>query len=177
MEASGFRSGRCCRSRRLRKQSRGTHQTVPPGYGSPVSCEAVRSIHQLQPRYTRQRKPQWTRPSERRLETARCDVRFGDVPARCRDAQSRLHSPRVYLKTALRCAKCRKRRRSRRPYGDCTEDTIVGCIAKYKHIAEGAYAYDPVFVLSAILDWAGIAHNERGYLELTADYRTRAEGR
>ena len=62
-------------------------------------------------------------------------------------------------------------------YGDCTEDTIVGCIAKDKGIAEGAYAYDPVFVLSAILDWAGIAHNERGYLELTAEYRTRAEGR
>ena len=62
-------------------------------------------------------------------------------------------------------------------YGDCTEDTIVGCIAKDKGIAEGAYAYDPVFVLSAILDWAGIAHNERGYLELTAEYRTKAEGR
>ena len=26
-----------------------------------------------------------------------------------------IRSPRVYLKTALRCAKCRKRRRSRRP--------------------------------------------------------------
>ena len=42
---------------------------------------------------------------------------------------------------------------------------------------EGMSVFDPVFVLSAILDWAGIAHNERGYLELTADYRTRAEGR
>ena len=62
-------------------------------------------------------------------------------------------------------------------YGDCTEDTIVGCIAKDKGIAEGAYAYDPVFVLSAILDWAGIAHNKRGYLELTADYCAKAEGR
>ena len=38
-------------------------------------------------------KPQWTCPSERRFETARCGVRFGDVPTRCRDAQSRLHSP------------------------------------------------------------------------------------
>ena len=83
MEAAGFRPGRCCRSLRLRKQSRGTRQTVPPGCGSQASCEAVRSIHQLQPRYTQQRKPQWTRPSERRLETARCDVRFGDVPTRC----------------------------------------------------------------------------------------------
>ena len=83
----------------------------------------------------------------------------------CPSKSSRSFCTRVYLKTALSCAKGRKRRRSRRPYGDCTEDTIVGCIAKYKHIAEGAYAYDPVFVLSAILDWAGIAHNERGYLE------------
>lgn len=32
--------------------------------------------------------------------------------------------------------------------------------------------FDPVFVLAAVLDWAGIAHNERGYLTLTADYRS-----
>ena len=83
MEAAGFRPGRCCRSLRLRKQSRGTRQTVPPGCGSQASCEAVRSIHQLQPRYTQQRKPQWTRPLEQIFETARCDVRFGDVPTRC----------------------------------------------------------------------------------------------
>ena len=51
-------------------------------------------------------------------------------------------------------------------YGDCTEDTIVGCIAKeYAGKKEGMSVFDPVFVLSAILDWAGIAHNERGYLE------------
>ena len=63
-------------------------------------------------------------------------------------------------------------------YGDCTEDTIVGCIAKeYAGKKEGMSVFDPVFVLSAILDWAGIVRNERGYLELTADYCTRAEGR
>ena len=63
-------------------------------------------------------------------------------------------------------------------YGDCTEDTIVGCIAKeYFKKTEGISVVDPVFVLSAILDWAGIAHNERGYLELTADYCAKAEGR
>ena len=77
MEAAGFHPGRCCRSLRLRKQSRGTRQTVPPGYGSPVSCEAVRLIHQLQPRYTHQRNPQWTLPWAQRRGTARCDVRFG----------------------------------------------------------------------------------------------------
>ena len=37
--------------------------------------------------------------------------------------------------------------------------------------------FDPVFVLAAILDWAGIVRNERGYLELTADYCAKAEGR
>ena len=86
MEAAGFRPRRCCRSLRLRKQSRGTRQTVPPGCGSQAFCEAVRSIHQLQPRYTQQRKPQWTRPSEQKFETARCGVRFGDVPTRCMEA-------------------------------------------------------------------------------------------
>ena len=48
---------------------------------------------------------------------------------------------------------------------------------EYAGKKEGMSVFDPVFVLSAILDWAGIAHNERGYLELTAEYRTRAEGR
>ena len=48
---------------------------------------------------------------------------------------------------------------------------------EYAGKKEGMSVFDPVFVLSAILDWAGIVCNERGYLELTADYRTRAEGR
>ena len=79
----------------------------------------------------------------------------------------------------IRCFRCLpKISRNRKAYGDCTEDTIVGCIAKeYAGKKEGMSVFDPVFVLSAILDWAGIAHNERGYLELTADYRTRAAGR
>ena len=33
-----------------------------------------------------------------------------------------------------------------------------------------------VFVLAAVLDWAGIAHNERGYLTLTAEYLARISG-
>ena len=61
---------------------------------------------------------------------------------------------------------------------DCMEDTVVGYIAKnYADKKSGDSVYDPVFVLSAILDWAGIAHNQRGYLELTADYRARVAGR
>lgn len=61
--------------------------------------------------------------------------------------------------------------------GDCTEDTVVGYIAKkYFERNNGDSVYDPVFVLAAILDWAGIAHNERGYLELTADYQAKVAG-
>lgn len=57
-------------------------------------------------------------------------------------------------------------------YGECTEDTVVGAIAKeYFGKQTGESTVDPVFVLSAVLDWAGIAHNCRGYLELTAEYR------
>lgn len=56
--------------------------------------------------------------------------------------------------------------------GNCTEDTVVGTIAKnYAGKKNGDSIFDPVFVLAAVLDWAGIAHNERGYIELTASYR------
>lgn len=55
---------------------------------------------------------------------------------------------------------------------NCTEDTVVGTIAKnYEGRRIGESVFDPVFVLAAVLDWAGIAHNERGYIELTASYR------
>lgn len=56
--------------------------------------------------------------------------------------------------------------------GHCTEDTIVGAIGLYYAGKKpGESVYDPVFVLAAVLDWAGIAHNRRGYLELTASYQ------
>lgn len=57
---------------------------------------------------------------------------------------------------------------------ECDETTVVGSIGyNYFEAETGKSVYDPVFVLAAILDWAGIANNERGYLELTADYRAR----
>ena len=56
--------------------------------------------------------------------------------------------------------------------GKCTEDTVVGTIAvKYWGKSYGESTYDPVFVFSAILEWAGIVHNRRGYLELTTEYK------
>lgn len=56
--------------------------------------------------------------------------------------------------------------------GNCTEDTVVGAIAvRYWEKTYGESTLDPVFVLSAILEWAGIVHNRRGYLELTTEYK------
>lgn len=60
--------------------------------------------------------------------------------------------------------------------GKCTEDTIVGYIAiNYSKKEYGNSAYDPVFVLAAILDWAGIAKNCRGYVQLCEEYMNDSE--
>lgn len=57
-------------------------------------------------------------------------------------------------------------------YGKCTSDTVVGTIAiQYFGKEYGESTFDPVFVLAAILDWADIARNCRGYMELTTTYR------
>lgn len=56
----------------------------------------------------------------------------------------------------------------------CDETTVVGAVAKnYAGKANGDSVFDPVFALAAVLDWAGIAHNQRGELTLTAEYRGR----
>lgn len=53
----------------------------------------------------------------------------------------------------------------------CDETTVVGAIGyNYAHKKTGASVFDPVFVLAAVLEWAGIASNERGELVLTASY-------
>lgn len=51
--------------------------------------------------------------------------------------------------------------------GKCTQDTICGCIAinYYRHI-EGESTFDPVFAICAILEYAGICNNTRGWLEI-----------
>ena len=52
-------------------------------------------------------------------------------------------------------------------FGKCTEDTVVGTIAiRYLGKKTGESTYDPVFVMAAMLEWAGIAHNLRGYIQL-----------
>lgn len=55
---------------------------------------------------------------------------------------------------------------------DCDETTVVGYLAKnYFGKKDGESTFDPVFVLSAILEWAGIVRNGRGELVLTASYK------
>ena len=57
---------------------------------------------------------------------------------------------------------------------NCEETTVVGAIGKrYSGKSLGDSVFDPVFFLAAVLDWAGIAHNERGYLQLTEAYKSR----
>lgn len=54
----------------------------------------------------------------------------------------------------------------------CEENTVVGAVAKYRGNMVGDSVFDPVFVLAAVLAWAGIVHNERGELILTGEYRS-----
>ena len=52
-------------------------------------------------------------------------------------------------------------------HGLCTADTVVGTIAiNYFGKKTGESCFDPVFVLAAILEWAGIAKNGWGYIQL-----------
>ena len=61
--------------------------------------------------------------------------------------------------------------------GDCTEDTVVGAIAKnYAGRELGSSVYDPVFVLASVMEWAGIIRNYRGYIELSVEYRQKLNG-
>lgn len=54
---------------------------------------------------------------------------------------------------------------------NCDHTTVVGAIAFDRGHTIGNSVFDPVFVLAAILEWAGIAHNERGELVLSQQYR------
>ena len=57
---------------------------------------------------------------------------------------------------------------------NCEVDTVVGTIGKkYFKKNIGDSVLDPVFVLASVLEWAGIATNRRGYIELTDSYRAR----
>lgn len=49
----------------------------------------------------------------------------------------------------------------------CEETTVVGAIAKYRGRKVGESVFDPVFVMAAVLEWAGVAQNGRGELILS----------
>ena len=49
----------------------------------------------------------------------------------------------------------------------CEENTVVGTIALHCGRTIGESVFDPVFVMAAILEWAGIAENGRGELILS----------
>ncbi|MBP3315835.1 MAG: DUF2089 family protein [Clostridia bacterium] len=52
-------------------------------------------------------------------------------------------------------------------YGKCGEETVMYQIAtRYYDKEIGESTFDPLFVLAAMLDWAGIAENGWGYLRL-----------
>lgn len=55
---------------------------------------------------------------------------------------------------------------------NCDKTTVVGAVALARGYTVGNSVFDPVFVFAAILEWAGIAHNERGELVLTQQYRS-----
>ena len=55
---------------------------------------------------------------------------------------------------------------------NCDKTTVVGAIAIDRGNSIGDSVFDPVFVFAAILEWAGIAHNERGEVILTRQYRS-----
>ena len=58
-------------------------------------------------------------------------------------------------------------RNSKLGKGKCTYDTLVGVIGRdYFGKQTGESVLDPLFVLAAVLEWAGICNNERGYLSL-----------
>lgn len=55
---------------------------------------------------------------------------------------------------------------------NCDETTVAGTIG-YNYFGKrtGESTLDPVFVLAAVLEWADIAHNERGEIVLTNSYK------
>lgn len=54
----------------------------------------------------------------------------------------------------------------------CELNTVAGAIGnKYHNKNIGEYSFDPVFIIVAIMDWAGIVYNKRGYIELTEKYK------
>ena len=54
----------------------------------------------------------------------------------------------------------------------CEESTVAGTVLLFKGKKPGEAGLDPVYLLAAMLEWAGIARNGRGEIELTLSYRS-----
>ncbi|MCI9146081.1 MAG: hypothetical protein HFJ97_06955 [Eubacterium sp.] len=62
-------------------------------------------------------------------------------------------------------------RNSKVAQGNCTKGTLcyyvaTECYGKY----DGESSFDPIFIIAAILENAGICENERGYIQLSAEF-------
>ncbi|MBR1842630.1 MAG: DUF2089 family protein [Oscillospiraceae bacterium] len=54
---------------------------------------------------------------------------------------------------------------------NCDRNTCVGVFAyDYCGKKDGESTFDPIFVFAAIMEWAGIAINGRGYIQLTSSF-------
>ena len=77
----------------------------------------------------------------------------------------------------LRSPGCKARKGNARNYrlGEpgCDETTVAGTVLTFMGKRPGESGLDPVFLLAAVLEWAGIAKNGRGEIALTATYRSR----
>lgn len=53
---------------------------------------------------------------------------------------------------------------------ECGVDTVAGIILQdYLGVQLGGSGFDPVFIILAVLEWAGLIYNKRGYVELVDD--------
>ena len=49
-------------------------------------------------------------------------------------------------------------------------DTVAGIILQdYLGVQLGGSGFDPEFIILAVLEWAGLIYNKRGYVELVDD--------
>lgn len=62
-------------------------------------------------------------------------------------------------------------RKSKYGEGECTDDTVVGRLARdYFKKSKGEWTFDPIMVINAVMTWAGITQFVPGKMQLTAKY-------
>ena len=55
----------------------------------------------------------------------------------------------------------------------CDENTAAGTVLLFMGKKPGESGLDPMFIFAAVLEWAGIAHNGRGEIYLTEEYKSK----